>query len=201
MHDFHWLYGGTTSIARARSVGRLLRAAVLNLADFQTIREPHVAARLVVRDGTAVLVDPWLGSELDRVEHQLARSGFRAADLAAVRVTPDGRDVVLPPPLDVEAPALDALTAAWPLEATEFDPVPGPLRVGGLVVLVPPSEPALSSAAAVEQVARLVSSASPGPLRLEDVTVAQQLVDAWVVQPCPPDPPRLLEVVRELGAT
>ena len=123
VRDFHFLLRGTSPAVRTASRGRLLRATLAQLDGFADLPPGTVRlnARLLVRDGEAVLVDLVLGSQLDRVERRLERLGYQFADHHGAVLDRTTLEAVLwAPRLQIEAAALAALEHDHPTEPGEF---------------------------------------------------------------------------------
>jgi hypothetical protein len=201
IRDFHWLYRGGRATVRSRTIGRLVRAAVAHLDAYAPRPEHQVQldARLLVREGVAVLVDPLLGSIVDRVERRLQRLGYQVGDVAAVSVDPDGFDVVLSAPtLDLDPDALDALERDSPREAVELGLGPAALPVQALLLWEPDREHPVSPAGRLVSVTRLLTSMRPDPVTLDELLLAVQLLGAWEIHSCPSEDEALLELARLL---
>jgi hypothetical protein len=201
VRDFHWLYRGGQATVRSRTIGRLVRAAVAHLDAYapgpgQLLR---LDARLLVRDGVAVLVDPVLGSIVDRVERRLQRLGYQVGDVAAVSVDREGLYVVLSAPqLELDPDALDALERDSPREAVELELSPAALPVQALLLWEPDREHPVSPAGRLVSVTRLLTSMRPDPVTCDDLLLAEQLLGAWEIHPCPSEDEAFLELARLL---
>jgi hypothetical protein len=83
VRDRHFLYRSGQSVVRTMSRGRLLRGALTNLESYAPI-PPDLTplnAKLLLRDGEAVLVDGRFGATLDVLERRLQRFGVRVVDV------------------------------------------------------------------------------------------------------------------------
>src|SRR5918994_547268 len=83
VRDLHFLYRSGLSVVRTDSRGRVLRGALRHLDGF-TQDNPdatRVNAKLLVRDGDAMLVDGRFGGTVDVLGRRLDRLGYRIADV------------------------------------------------------------------------------------------------------------------------
>lgn len=204
VRDFHWLFHGGTAMVRTRSVGRLVRATIAHLDSFGP-SDPgrfDVNARLLVRRGTAVLVDPLLGGAVDQLEQRLHGVGFQVADVALVSVDRQRLEVVMSPSrFEVDADALRALERDFPPSASELTSTSAILPVRAFITAAPRAELAGSAAARLVAMTRLLSEHAHEPARLEDLLTGRRLLDGWEICPCGPEEHSLLEVARGLAAT
>jgi hypothetical protein len=99
----HFLYRSGISVVRTSARGRLLRGALRYLESYAPVPSDltNMNAKLLLRDGQAVLVDGRFGMTVDVLERRLQRLGLRVVD-------------VYPPLLDagtlnirIEAPRLE----------------------------------------------------------------------------------------------
>jgi hypothetical protein len=139
VRELHRLYRGGVVAMHTRSPGRLVRAALAHLDGFfappANIRQIH--ARVLIRDGAAVLVGQIFTGQFDRVERRLERVGYQVADTYGAPVDPRTNEVVLPPPrFDVDAGAAASLDRGFPPERREFRLASIRLPIAGLVLPV-----------------------------------------------------------------
>jgi hypothetical protein len=103
VRDRHFLYRSGMSVVRTSSRGRVLRAALRYLESYAPIPRDMtgVNAKLLVRDGDAVLVDGRFGVIVDVLERRLERVGLRIVDVHTPLLDPETLAI------RVEAPRLE----------------------------------------------------------------------------------------------
>jgi hypothetical protein len=137
VRKLHRLYRGGGVVLHTRSMGRLVRAALANLDAFLAppagIRRIH--ARVLVRDGGAVLVNQRFYGQLDGIERRLERVGYQVAETHGAPVDPRTYEVVLAQPrFNVDAATVASLDREFPPEPREFHPASVRLPIAGLAL-------------------------------------------------------------------
>ena len=99
----HFLYRSGISVVRTSSRGRALRATLRYLESYAPIppEMTGVNAKLLLRDGDAILVDGRFGVTVDVLERRLERLGLRIVDVHTPLLDPETLAI------RVEAPRLD----------------------------------------------------------------------------------------------
>jgi hypothetical protein len=136
VRELHRLYRGAQVVVHTRSGGRLLRAALAHLDGFADLAPEVIRlnARVLVRDGAAVLVSAALTGQLDRIERRLERLGYQVADVEGAPVDRATTEVVLwSPRLEIDPDALADLEREHPRERREFPLAPARLPIRCLV--------------------------------------------------------------------
>lgn len=201
--DKHLLYVQGRQVAAPASDGRLLRAIVragAGLVHDAPDDALAVTAVAVARpDGTIVLVDTALRSELHTVRPRLERDGCRVLDATVVAVDPETAHLVVP-----------GAAALWGIDPARLD-ARFPLRPGDddlRAVDAPVARIIVATAARPEHVAATVAAAAglvrdrTGHLRARDVERLARLLER--VEPVPyvlTDPAPLLELVTTSSRT
>ena len=201
VHEFHHLYRGRAAVVRTRSPGRLVRATLAHLDayDVEPPRTLRLDGRLLVRDGTAVVIDPMLVATLERVERRVERLGYRVADVAGVPLDGDSLTVVLwPPRLAVDGAALAALNREYPPEAGELELAPTQLPVRALILWEPDPNGGGSPAWRLARATQLISGYRGPAVSAADLGLARRLVSTWALRPCPADDAGLLGLLGDV---
>jgi hypothetical protein len=199
--EFHHLYRGSAAVVRARSKGRLVRAALAHLDAYGATPRGTVRldGRVLVRDGTAMVVDSLLASTLDRVERRAQRLGYAVVDVAGVPIDEEQRAVALwPPRLDIDHDALTAVNHEDPPEEGEAELAAAQLPVRGVALLRLGSDADRSPAGRLVSVARLVAPDYEAHLAASELVLAQHLMNGWSTRLCSGDE-ELLRLLHEGG--
>ena len=191
VRGFHFLYRGSTSVVRTRSLGRLLRATIAHLDGFDadpagTVR---LNARLLTDGRGAVVIDASLGATVQRIERRLELLGYRAVDSAGVVIDRTTLEVLTwPPRLEFDR---DALAAVERADDASEDPEPaasldGPigsarLPIRLLVLGRTDADPDNSPSALLVRLMGLVVSPDLRSVSA-DMIVAQRLLETGVVR-------------------
>jgi hypothetical protein len=200
VRDFHRLYRGSSPAIRTRSRIRLMRAAVTHLDAFA---EPpggtfRVNARVLVRDGTATLVDPALGSMLEQVERRLEQLGYRVADIVGAPLDDESLELALwPPRLEVDHAALADLDREDPHKEREVSLTSSRVPIRALILWCGNSDHDGSPAERLVSVVRLVAPSDGSPVGSQDLALAQRMAAAWTVWSCPGEDAALLRLLRD----
>jgi hypothetical protein len=200
VREFHRLFRGGQLVARTRSRGRLVRSTLSYLDAFvdEPVGTVRLDARLLVRDGGAVLIDPMLRFSLERLERRLEHTGYRFADVLGAPVDREQLEVKLwPPRLEIDRGALEVLNREYPPEVSEFELAAVQLPVHALVLLHADSENGWSASRRLLSVTRLVEPLLGSSVAADDLRLARRLVDAWEVAPCPPEDAALMSLLRQ----
>jgi hypothetical protein len=203
IREMHRLYRGGVTVLHTRSMGRLLRATLAHLDGFfdppaTTLR---LGARVVERDGTAVLVDAMLGPALDRIERRLEQVGYRCADVPFASLARDSLELALwPPRVHVDPEALARLDQDHPRERRELAVSCEQLPIRALVM--PPhtddSRPVSPARGLVELAALAVTP--DGLVDAHDLGVLRRLQEREVVmRPGGWDDRQLFDLLRGLA--
>jgi hypothetical protein len=136
VRELNRLHRGGGGALHTRSIGRLVRATVAHLDGYLALpsgtRRLH--ARVLVRDGTAVLVSQMLSGQFGGIERRLERVGYQVADTWGALVDPRTYEVVSAPPrFDLDAGSLASLGREFPPERREFPLASERLPIAGLV--------------------------------------------------------------------
>jgi hypothetical protein len=136
-HELHRLYRGDEVAVHTRSIGRLVRAVLAHLDGFieppaSTIR---LRTRVLVREGTAILLDAMLGMLMDRIERRLDRDGFQVADLPGAAIDRETLELVLwRPRLELSSPELATFDDDYPRERRELPIEDGRVQIAAIVM-------------------------------------------------------------------
>jgi len=201
VRDFHFLLRGTSPAVRTASRGRLLRATLAQLDGFADLPPGTVRlnARLLVRDGEAVLVDLVLGSQLDRVERRLERLGYQFADHhGAVLDRTTLEAVVWAPRLQIDVDALAALALDHPTGPGELSLTASLIPVARVVACasVHDDEDDHSPARALVDLAPLVTTPD-GRLDTDHLELLGRLAEQGLVtRIAQVEDPELIELLR-----
>ena len=200
----HRLYRGALVAVHTRSEGRLLRAVLAHLDGFADLPPDVIRlnARVLVRDGAAVLVSARLGGNLDRIERRLERLGYQVTDVEGAPVDRETAEVVLwSPRLEIAPDALADLEREHPRERREFALAPARLPIRGLVTFAgdPETDGQRSPARRLVDLAHLVFGRD-GLVHAADLELLGRLDDRGFVTRVPPLEDReLLELIGSLS--
>jgi hypothetical protein len=204
VRELHRLYRGAMVVVHTRSEGRLLRAALAHLDGFADLPPGllQLNARVLVRDGAALLVSALLAGNLDRVERRLERLGYQVVDVEGAPVDRAAAEVVLwSPRLEIDPDALADVERDHPRERREFPLAPARLPIRGLVTLVgdPETNGQRSPARRLVDLAHLVLS-DDGLVHPGDLELLNRLDDNGLVTRVQPLEDRdLLELIGNLS--
>jgi hypothetical protein len=137
VRELNRLHRGGGVALHTRSMGRLVRAAVAHLDGYLPLPEGvrRLHARVLVRDGMAVLVTHMYARMLGGIERRLERVGYQVADTYGAPVDPRTHEVVLAPPrFELDAGSVASLDRDFPPERREFPLASVRLPIVGLVL-------------------------------------------------------------------
>jgi hypothetical protein len=137
-HAYHFLYRGGVRVARAASVGRLLRATISHLEAFVDPRPgtTRFNTKIVCHARGVVLIDPFFGYAFDALERRLGRRGLHIVDAPYAVVDRSTLDVVIEAPrFTLTADALAEINRSFPAPVPEEPVERGPRSL--LAVVIP----------------------------------------------------------------
>jgi hypothetical protein len=180
-----------------------VRATITHLDAFHeappaTIR---IDSRVLLRDRSAVLVDPLLGYTLERVERRLERLGYTLADVAGAPIDTETLELALwQPRLEVDDVALAKLgTDDTDREAQAPPSTSSRLPIDLAILWQGVTEPDGSPARQLLSVARLLVPSHGAALSIADLTIARRMMQIWRVCSCTGEDSALLELARDVA--
>jgi hypothetical protein len=201
VRGLHFLYRSGHSVVRTESHGRLLRGAIRHLEGFapappETMR---VNAKLLVRNGDAVLVDGRFGGTVDTIERRLHRLGYRLVDVTTPVLDRETLEI------RTEAPRLDAdpegraeIDRRYPPKPYEVELHDARYRVRGLVVAGDPTPDGQSPAQRYTELTPLAAGPD-GAIAANDLDLLVRVSRSWeILRTEYPDARQLLAAVRDL---
>jgi hypothetical protein len=203
VRDLHFLYRSGLSVVRTDSRGRLLRGALRHLDGF-TQDNPdatRVNAKLLVRDGDAMLVDGRFGGTVDVLGRRLDRLGYRIADVHAPLLDRETLEIRLQSSdLQMDADGLAEIDRRYPPTRQEVELQDGRYRLRGLVAWSVTEPHAQSPAQRYAELASLVTDRA-GHISTDDFDVLARIPQSCEILRIPyPDARQLMKALRDLSS-
>jgi hypothetical protein len=197
---FHFLYRSGHSVVRTNSPGRLLRGAIRHLEGFAPAPPgmTRMNAKLLVRDGDAMLVDGRFGGTIDILERRLHRLGYRLVDVHTPLLDRETLEIRLQAPrLDTEPDGRVEIDRRYPPAPEEVELHDGRYRIRGLVIW---SQEESDGQSPAQRFAKLTPlAAGPDGIDADDLDVLARLCGSSELLPIPyPDARQLLSALRDL---
>jgi len=200
VRELHTLYRSSRPVARSRSRGRLLRAAIAHLDGFldDPVGIVRLDARLVTIDGEAVIVGGGLGPIFDEVARRVERLGYRVIDGPGVALDVGSFTVRRwEPRLDLDAEALAGFLRS---ERDDVgDPGPATLPLRAIVTRGSDVDDDVVAARRLVGVLPFVARRDT-PLSGADVELARRLLVEHDVRTCEARSEDLLPLLRALAS-
>jgi hypothetical protein len=198
---FHFLYRSGHSVVRTNSPGRLLRGAIRHLEGFAPAPPgmTRMNAKLLVRDGDAMLVDGRFGGTIDILERRLHRLGYRLVDVHTPLLDRETLQVKLDAPrLDPDPDGRVEIDRRYPPTRHEVELHDGRYRLRGLVMW---GDPALDGQSPAQRYAELTPLATgrDGTIVADDLDVLGRISQvSEILRIEYPDARQLLSALRDL---
>jgi hypothetical protein len=202
-HAYHFLYHGGVRVARAASVGRLLRATLTHLEAFVDPRPgtTRLNTMILCHARGVLLIDPFFGYSFDALERRLGRRGLHIVDAPYAVVDRNTLDVVIEAPRFTLTAALAEINRSFPAPVPEEPVEPGrrPLLAVVLRAFTDDDEPSPA-----RRFSRLAPLAADGDGRLapDDLETLVNLTTTRPVHHVSPTTPEreLLELLVEIAS-
>lgn len=202
VRGLHFLYRSGGSVVRTDSRGRLLRGAVRHLEGFAPAPPgtTRVNAKLLVRDGHAVLVDGRFGGIVDVLERRLHRLGYRLVDVHAPLLDRETLEIKLEAPsLELDPYGRAEIDRRYPPTPQEVELHDGRYRVRGIVAWGDPAPKERSPARRFAELAPLATGRD-GTIAPDDLELLARLDESCeILRISYPDATELLATLREVS--
>jgi hypothetical protein len=201
VRGLHFLYRSGLSVVRTDSPGRLLRGAIRHLDGFAPTPADmtRMNAKLLVRDGDAMLVDGRFGGTVDMVERRINRLGYRLVDVHAPLLDRESLEIQLHAPhLDVDPEGRAEIDGRYPPTPHEVELHDGRYRLRGLVVWGDQAPDGRSPAQRYAELTALATGGD-GTIVADDLDVLVRLSrSSEILRIEYPDARQLVAALREL---
>jgi len=202
LRDRHFLYRSGMSVVRTSSRGRVLRGALRYLESYSSVPSDVTGmnAKLLVRDGEAVLVDGRFGMTVDVLERRLERLGLRVVDVHTPRLDPETLDIrVEAPRLEIDPDGRAEIDRRYPTAPREVELQKGRYPLAGVVTWGGDASDERSPAQRFADLTPLVV-ARDGHLAPEDLEVLARVnASCEIVRTPQGDARHLFEALRALS--
>jgi hypothetical protein len=201
VRGLHFLYRSGRSVVRTESRGRLLRGAMRHLEGFAPPPPgmTRVKAKLLVRDGEAMLVDGRFGGTVDIIERRLHRLGYRLVDVSTPLLDRETLEIQIGAPrVDTDPEGRAEIDRRYPPKPHEVELRDARYRVRGLVVAGDPTPDGQSPAQRYTELTSLATGRD-GTIAADDLDVLVRVSRSWeILRTEYPDARQLFAVVRDL---
>jgi hypothetical protein len=201
VRGLHFLYRSGRSVVRTESRGRLLRGAIRHLEGFAPAPPgmTHLNAKLLVRDGEAMLVDGRFGGTVDTIERRLHRLGYRLVDVGTPLLDRQTLEIRTEASrLDPDPEGRAEIDRRYPPKPHEVELHDARYRVRGLVVAGDPTPDGQSPAQRYTELTPLATGAD-GAIAADDLDLLVRVSRSWeILRTEYPDARQLLAALRNL---
>jgi hypothetical protein len=201
VRDRHYLYRSGVSVVRTNSRGRLLRGALRYLESYAPgpPRMTRLNAKLLLRDGDAVLVDGRFGVIVDVLERRLERLGLRVLDVHAPLLDPETLDIrVQAPRLELDPDGRAEIDQRYPPASQEVELKLGRYPLAGIVAWGDQTTNGTSPAQRFAELVPLVADRD-GRIAPDDLDTITRVTDTCEVVRIPhADAHQLVQALRNL---
>jgi hypothetical protein len=201
VRDRHFLYRSGVSVVRTSSRGRVLRGALRYLASYAPTPSDMtgVNAKLLLRDGDALLVDARFGVTVDVLERRLQSLGLRVLDVHTPLLDRETLDIrVEAPRLEMDPEGRAEIDREYPPAPQEVELQKASYRLAGIVAWGDEASDGRSPAERLTELTPLVVGRH-GRIAPDDLDALTHVSGRCEVVRIPvPDPRQLVRALQNL---